>query len=110
MCRFEVSPTEPGGFQTLGLWLVILFIVVILLLLALIPSLCLGAYIYYKRQEEKILMDDTIFDHPYTIARPLGAYEIQQELKVLRKRSRAKPTSESILFVPVVLFPIIICV
>ena len=110
MCRFEVSPTESGGFQTLGLWLVILFIVVILLLLALILSLCLGAYIYYKRQEEKILMDDTIFEHPYMIARPLGAYEMQQELRKLGKRSQAQPTSESILFVPVVLFTISICV
>ena len=76
------------------IWILAVFVVVILLLLVCLLLLCLGAYIYYKRQEEKILMDESIFDHPYMIARPLGAYEMQEELLKLGKRGRGKPSSE----------------
>ena len=76
------------------IWLLAVFVVVLLLLLLCILLLCLGAYIYYKRQEEKILMDESIFDHPYMIARPLGAYEMQEELLKFGKRGRGKPSSE----------------
>ncbi|KAI6653485.1 hypothetical protein LOD99_3381 [Oopsacas minuta] len=86
--RFEVETIEPAASSLV--WLIILFIVLIVLILACMLLLCLGAYIYYKWQEEKLLIDETIFEHPYMIARPLGAYEMQEELRKLGKRGRGK--------------------